>query len=445
MPFKSIMNSVRIDSFPSFGVCMFLLLFWIPDDYNVSIFLLATIGFLSFFYRISENSKEVYIIVGLLLSLAAVTVISICFSKQTLRSIFTSLPLESAFLIFFLIVFFYRNIQDIIITYGTLFVVSLLISLSLLYTVLTHYDMAPLEWAKVTFSTIIVVPNDISIICLTAPLGLSLCYYYNKPSLFTLFFLYIVLIIITVSVYKSAVGIICLVAAITSFALVSRKYYLLWLPLLTVSLCFLIDSYINNSLTTKLIQTIQSYGWDPRVALWLAALKMFFAAPLLGSGPHTYVYYYRDYINSLDLPSWLILDNRLVPWPHNLYLEMLAERGFLAFLVFILLIGLIFFYGKTAVRTCVGKERFLLIGSLSAMVGFALGSFVECTFYVSGSLFFFFTVTGLIAKNIFRINLQYYGDDKCLKYLIHPSEFLSYPCLLVWLQPAGSLFMDQNP
>jgi O-antigen ligase len=79
-----------------------------------------------------------------------------------------------------------------------------------------------------------------------------------------------------------------------------------------------------------------------RVPLWMAAWSMFRDAPLFGHGPGSFSLLYETYISSLTLPSWAVFDARHMPWPHNLYLELLAERGLIGLLSFLAVLFLFF-------------------------------------------------------------------------------------------------------
>jgi O-antigen ligase len=70
---------------------------------------------------------------------------------------------------------------------------------------------------------------------------------------------------------------------------------------------------------------------DPRFALWSAAVALFVEAPILGHGARTYGILYQARLHDLDLPSWVFAEQRFVPWPHNLYLELLTEQGLVRF------------------------------------------------------------------------------------------------------------------
>ena len=107
---------------------------------------------------------------------------------------------------------------------------------------------------------------------------------------------------------------------------------------------------------------------------------MFLNAPITGYGPHTFMNYYNSSVAKLDLPPDLPIDTRVVPWAHNLYLEILAERGLFVFLAFIALITLTLVYSFKAIKNHQSGLNCLACGALAAFSGFLIGAFFEFTF-----------------------------------------------------------------
>lgn len=65
-----------------------------------------------------------------------------------------------------------------------------------------------------------------------------------------------------------------------------------------------------------------------RAGAWAVALRMIQTAPWLGMGPQTFVDHYFAWLPA-TLPFGLTPSLEFMPWAHNLYLEVLAERGLL--------------------------------------------------------------------------------------------------------------------
>jgi O-antigen ligase len=165
----------------------------------------------------------------------------------------------------------------------------------------------------------------------------------------------------------------------------------------------LIDSFTGFPLIERFI-----HHWDGtgRIPLWISAWKMFLDAPLLGHGPHTFVQLYQGYLQNVRLPSWLFVDSRNVPWPHNLYLEVLAEQGIFGFLAFLFLLikGL---FAALNVRTLALHEvRILGYGILASLSGFCFASFIELTFLRQWVTLVLFTNLGVIAHLSSKISKE---------------------------------------
>jgi O-antigen ligase len=161
----------------------------------------------------------------------------------------------------------------------------------------------------------------------------------------------------------------------------------------------LIDSFMGFPLIERFI-----HHWDGtgRIPLWISAWKMFLDAPLVGHGPHTFVQHYQAYLQNVELPAWLFVDSRTVPWPHNLYLEVLAEQGMLGFiaLLFLLIRGL---FAALKIQSIIFHEvRILGYGVLASLLGFCFASLIELTFLRQWVTLILFAILGVIAHLSFK-------------------------------------------
>ena len=138
--------------------------------------------------------------------------------------------------------------------------------------------------------------------------------------------------------------------------------------------------------------------WDGtgRIPLWLSAWKMFLGAPLFGQGPHTFVLFYNSYLQNISLPSWLFVDHRIVPWAHNLYLEVLAEQGLIGLSALVLLLARGLFIAWNLRQAKSDEIRILGYGAFAALVGFCFAAAIELTFLRQWVLIMMFTLLGLI-------------------------------------------------
>ena len=82
-------------------------------------------------------------------------------------------------------------------------------------------------------------------------------------------------------------------------------------------------------------------GSDGRVGLWLVALAMFRESPWLGKGVFTFGEYYKPswYSMRVRFPAGYTPEAVIIPWAHNLVLELLSERGVIGLASFVWMVG----------------------------------------------------------------------------------------------------------
>lgn len=68
---------------------------------------------------------------------------------------------------------------------------------------------------------------------------------------------------------------------------------------------------------------------DGRIGLWIVAWRMFTESPWLGKGVFTFGEYYKPswYAFRIRFPEWYMPERGVIPWAHNLPMELLSERG----------------------------------------------------------------------------------------------------------------------
>ena len=111
---------------------------------------------------------------------------------------------------------------------------------------------------------------------------------------------------------------------------------------------------------------------------------MFLQAPVLGHGPHTFFYTGPDATG--------------MGWPHNLYLELLAEQGIIGFaaLVFLLVIGVsAAWHLHQATRSDV---RIFGAGALAGLVSFCFAAFLELSLLRQWVVITLFVLLGATAQ-----------------------------------------------
>ena len=89
-----------------------------------------------------------------------------------------------------------------------------------------------------------------------------------------------------------------------------------------VMLCSVVFLAIQTGFIGKLQQLPTS-----RIPVWDAALHQIQEAPLLGSGVYAFGPYYTEHIQQTDYPDFISVDDRYMPWAHNLFLDVSIAFG----------------------------------------------------------------------------------------------------------------------
>lgn len=134
-----------------------------------------------------------------------------------------------------------------------------------------------------------------------------------------------------------------------------------WAPLLLFLAAMLVAAVV-------LVPSMQA-----RLQLWRAAWELFLAHPVFGIGPHNFVLSYRQ---TAGLSTAVLIDPRLTPWPHNLWLEVAAELGVVGLLA---VCGLVVAGIRTARRHLMETEDRLSFAALGALSGLLVASLVEAS------------------------------------------------------------------
>jgi O-antigen ligase len=230
---------------------------------------------------------------------------------------------------------------------------------------------------------ILVVPNDLTVLAIIAPLSWVLLY--RTPlSLGTLVpVLSLLLSAAAVGVYRSRTAILTMLVTLLFTIAVSQRVRQRWLwwvgglvvLLLVLLTCLDVFHFPGPSLLTKFL----GKGLSGRDKYWATAWTMFGDAPLVGQGPHTFGRFHKT------------------PWAHNLYLEVLAEQGLLGLLTLGGLLSCGLGGGWTLRRAPTEDGRLLGAGALAGLVGFCAAGVVEITLLREWVVTMLFMLLGVIS------------------------------------------------
>lgn len=248
-------------------------------------------------------------------------------SKNPTTSFLYGIPLVPAFLIYYLIsICRYRRDVDVII-------LSLMILVGyqlMLMTIQIFSDTAGLSEPALLVSgsstLLILVPNDIILVALLAPFILMLSDN-AKSAIVKVTTIFILLLFLAfIVVLQSRTALLVLVVSAAAYLFFNSKR-MPWGFLIASIMCVvLIDAFSQFSFLNKIVSLN-----DSRLPLWDAAWLMFLDKPITGFGPHTFGEFYTSYFTDVGYHESIIVDDRYTPWPHNLYLELLAEHGLVGF------------------------------------------------------------------------------------------------------------------
>jgi O-antigen ligase len=209
------------------------------------------------------------------------------------------------------------------------------------------------------------------------------------------------------------VGLFCGVVFITFFVVLKRK--LLWKKwaILLVSfglLMIVINSFENGTSRERMnsiisdsykVVTNQSTGQEGsfRFFIWEKSIPLISDYFWLGSGPDTYKYVFPN--NGKEKKD--IFGDLIVDKAHNEYLQLAITLGVPTLLIYLLLIFLILKKGFQAAKGALGKEKNLMYGLLSAIIGYLIQAFFNISAVPVAPLFW--SILGItLAKSTTLIN-----------------------------------------
>lgn len=389
-----LMHGRHASSYAVIGACFYIAVFAMPFKIkcDLALFSLALISILTAVSCSRNRSfNSLSQILPVLVFLVA-SGLSIFVSEDVGRSALLSTPLLPAALLFFLIAGYFDYLKYIRILYLTFSIVVLGLASMLLWAVWCNINMSPSAWVSDVGSPIMVVKNDVTFLALVTPLSLALLYLKPRSISGIVTMLSILMGIAVIGIFQSRVAMLTMVTSVTCFFALIRPRIGLVCCISVLFLILLIDGFMGFPLIERFIRHWDGTG---RIPLWLSAWEMFLDAPFFGHGPHTFVLFYNSYLQDLDLPYWLFVDSRVVPWAHNLYLEVLAEQGIVGFMA----LGFLLASGMSAAwnfrRSISSEVRILGYGAFAGLLSFCVAAAIELSFLRQWVVIMMFTLLGI--------------------------------------------------
>jgi O-antigen ligase len=369
---KSLVSTVA-----TLGIVAYLFGMVFPLPWDVPLLLLglfAVLAMLLDWSTASIGSRAASPLAAPVALFVAVSVMSIALSADPWHSADLSVSLLPALLLYVMIAEFVVFSWQRRWLYSTFAAVSIGIALPLTWIASSSAVQTPAEWVTKLGGALIVAPNDVILLAVLAPFGIVLAYI--KQSFFSaaLSGFALVLGLVAIVLLQSRTGLATFAVSVSFVLMLTHPR----LAAYVLSISLIVVGTLDASLGFPLLGKFQTLV-GPRLALWWVAWEMFLDAPIFGHGPHAFGQLYERYLAMPQLPSWLPIEERYTPWPHNIYLELLAERGVIGFAAF----ALVFFqFIRTAwenYASATGHSRVEWAGLLGALAGLAFAGLWELT------------------------------------------------------------------
>ncbi len=358
----------RFARLPFWAVGIYWFTFSLPLPLDLGLLVLAGLG------CYSAVRLSVRIVPGMLVCLALL--VGVVFMGNVLsidghRSWNLSLGLFPAVVVALLVSGYFRR-SDLTGLIHILSAFTILVGGWLLTVAAVHPDMSPEAWIAVSALTAFKVPNDVALFPIFFPLFLGLWRTENRLAVRVPTLIAIVITLVLGVVYRSRLAmLVSLVSAALFYWHADTGKRFVSKLVLFLAMILVVDAITGFHALEKLRHPLSA---ATRLPLWIAAWRMFLDAPWHGHGVGSFRLLYQAYLQ--PLPDWVSVDSRLIPWSHNLYLELLAELGLPGILAF-----MAFFYFPLRAwllsRRQGESQRILTHAFLCAFGGFCLGGFFE--------------------------------------------------------------------
>ncbi|GAB5449851.1 MAG: hypothetical protein Hals2KO_01790 [Halioglobus sp.] len=140
---------------------------------------------------------------------------------------------------------------------------------------------------------------------------------------------------------------------------------------------------------------------NTRLSVWAAGISRWNDNPWFGFGPGHFEVPYRLGIAELRLPDWIMVEERMVPWAHNIYLESYLERGAFGLATQVLLFTVLYRVLLEKWQSARGADKGHYLAMLLAYCAFLFAGLFELTFqrlWVANLLFLLVAAAALPSR-----------------------------------------------
>jgi len=362
-----------------FGVCAYIVGSALPLPWDAPLLMLALLGGLALVldYRDLPNSNP--LLFALVFVFLTSRLISTAMSENIARSVSLGTAFPPGVLLFVFIASHFRGLAAIRVLYVTFASIGLGLSSAVLWTAWRSGRLSPFSLVADLGSPIIVVPNDLTLLSVIAPLSLSLVHGAPGRAVRTIAALSLVSSVGATILARSRLALLTLILSVSLATALVRMRLAIVAGILLFTVALVGETLLGFPLTAKFLS-----GDEGRIRLWAAAWAKFLEAPWLGHGPHTFVYAEPGDV--------------MVTWAHNLYLEVLMEQG----LVGLLTLAALLVFGLAAAwntrQAVLAEARYLCSAAFAALIAFCFAAAIESSFSRQWVVITFFAFLGIIAR-----------------------------------------------
>jgi O-antigen ligase len=393
-PSKSLPRADR-PPWAAIGVCLFLVGFAAPIPIQWPLVALVLFASVAAFSEGAAPEWQVPLPFTLaVIAFLLLTGLSIFLSVDRSRSLELSASWIPGLLLFVVIAERLRSADDLRAVYACFALVGLGLAVALLVG-RWSYGADSHAWLQGLGLPVLVVPNDCHFLALLTPFSLVLADRNPRSGLGVLALVSILMTGGAILALGSRGGALTLIAGLVVTGTLLRPRLGIGLGVAVLLGVGLGDALLGFPLASKFTHVV-----DTRVSLWMIAWEMFLDAPWVGQGPHSYRSLYTIYMEAITFPEWVRMDpwGTEVPWAHNLYLELLAERGILGFASFAALVGTAFFLGIKARAQGSPEEFRLACGAVGALLGLLVSGLFEASLLRIWVVVLLFVLAGVIGR-----------------------------------------------
>lgn len=389
--FKEILGSIFLRNTAEVAVCGFLLTFWSSRFFGFSLVWLAVFGALSIYRSPIENRGFKAGGVDFLLALFVFFSVVSTFFSLGLAGLFALWAMIPALFIYILISRCINTERGMGALILSLAASCLFISAVIIFEFIFSEDKNPVVVIKGIGSSLLFVPNDVAFLSILSSASilvmLSLDGKVGKSERVGAT-ISLIVVIVAVVLMQSRVGLLTFAVSVVAFLSrrEARNFWKTGAGLVFLGLC--VDGFLDFKFLEKIART----GNETRYFIWNCAFDFFKISPVLGNGAGSFGGYYKKRVVDSVLDGSNPIDLRYIPWPHNVFLEVLAERGVIGFLFFSLLIGVLLIKSRQKVQHFGISARFVFVGTLS----FLVAGFFEVTLLRLWVVVVFFVFLGML-------------------------------------------------